>query len=595
MRGKKSRPRPAAFAVEATSDSPVHGLPAWPATTQPRPETGRPETGRRPEPGPPPARGRHPEAGRRQQAKRQQANWPPEAGWRPGAGPLPETRRQEPDPGLGTETDTGWRPGDALWLEGAWPEEALWLDGEAWPPDGQGPERPWPPGERQWPPEPQWPDARAWPESGQRHKNGHRQHHRGPADGAAGPDPALRRRTDQIPQVTWFQNQKSIRPQSNECPIDSQIAGASADVNAASDAEWSPKGVRVRRNSLLRRRRRAGGGAMVRKATLDRSLRPDGIAPAEEAVHGATEPDELTGRRPAQRRGAGGRWMVWAFRAVIWAVLLIIGFRGVMAIVGGDRPSGSGSAPAAGSSGFPVGLAEAFALQFGNVYLNFSPRTAARRANNLVPFIPVGADPQFGWNGSGSQQLQSEQVASISVQDAHHAVVRLLAQVSTGLIELGVPVYAAQGGLVVSAEPALLPGPVRASPPAPSSPPTDSAAVNALNNQLPEFFRAYASGDQQTLGRFLAPGASVTGLGGAVTFASIAGMEVPTGGPTRRIAVSVVWQLPGQSASGTKIKSSSVNDAPAGLEMTYEMTVVKQNGSWYVQAIGPSAQQPGGP
>ena len=28
--------------------------------------------------------------------------------------------------------------------------------------------------------------------------------------------------------------------------------------------------------------------------------------------------------------------------------------------------------------------------------------------------------------------------------------------------------------------------------------------------------------------------------------------------------------------------------------MTYEMTVVKQNGSWYVQAIGPSGQQPGG-
>ena len=67
--------------------------------------------------------------------------------------------------------------------------------------------------------------------------------------------------------------------------------------------------------------------------------------------------------------------------------------------------------------------------------------------------------------------------------------------------------------------------------------------MNALTNQLPDFFRAYASGDQQTLGRFLASGASVTGLGGAVTFGSIAGMEVPTGGTTRRITVSVVWKL----------------------------------------------------
>ena len=76
-----------------------------------------------------------------------------------------------------------------------------------------------------------------------------------------------------------------------------------------------------------------------------------------------------------------------------------------------------------------------------------------------------------------------------------------------------------------------------------------------------------------------------------MTFGSISGMEVPTGGSTRRIAVSVVWKLPGQSATSS---NSSVDNAPAGLEMTYEMTVVKQSGSWYVQAIGPSGQQPGG-
>ncbi len=500
-------------------------------------------------------------------------------------------------------------PPEALWLDGSWPDEDLWLDGESWPPeyepppgaqglpDAQGlPEAQWPtaqsvdpqgPGTQ--PPDPQRLDAEAWPANGQEHGNGHRRHHRGPADDGSAPP----QHADQISRLVPYQNPKSIRLQSNDCPIDSQIAGAPSTVNVTPEAEWSPKGVRVvRRNSLLRRRRRAGGGGMVRKATLDRGLRPDGSAAAEEDVHGTTQPDELTGRSPSQWRGAGGRWMVWVFRAVIWAVLLIIGFRGVMAIVQGDRPAGSSTSSATSSSGFPVGLAEAFALQFGNVYLNFSPGTAAQRANNLVPFIPVGADPQFGWNGSGSQKLQSEQVASISVQDAHHAMVRLLAQINTGLIELGVPVYTDQGGLVVSAEPALLPGPVRASPPAPSSAPTDSSAVNALTTQLPDFFQAYASGDQQTLGRFLAPGASVTGLGGAVTFGSISGMEVPTGGSTRRIAVSVVWKLPGQSSSSS---NSSVDNAPAGLEMTYEMTVVKQNGSWYIQAIGPSAQQPGGP
>ena len=343
---------------------------------------------------------------------------------------------------------------------------------------------------------------------------------------------------------------------------------------------------------------------MVRKATLDRGLRPDELAMADEASPGLAEPPEPTERRPQQWRGAGGRWLVWAFRALIWAVLVIIGFRGVTSIVTSSRQSASGgasssNAPAAANSGFPAGLAEAFALQFGNVYLNFSPATAAQRANDLTPFIPVGSDPQFGWNGAGTQQLQSEQVASISVQNAHRAVVTVLAQVSSGLIELGVPIYSAQGGLVISAEPALLPGPERATPPSSSSSASDPAAVTALTGQLPGFFRAYASGDQEALGRFLAPGAVVTGLDGAVNFGSISGMEVPSGGATRRIEVSVIWQFAGQATPrgrGRKsAKTSSVSDASAGLEMTYEMTVVRQNGSWYVEAIGPSVMQPGGP
>jgi hypothetical protein len=397
-----------------------------------------------------------------------------------------------------------------------------------------------------------------------------------------------------------------FHPWSADYAADSQIAGASAVANTQSPAEWCPKGVRVRRNSLLRRRRRAGGGAMVRKATLDRGLRPDELAVAEEAGPGVTEPAELTEsteqRRPQQRRGAGGRWLIWSFRAVFWAVLLIIGFRGVVSIVSpghfGDSTAKGTDGPAAVTdNAFPTGLAEAFALQFGNVYLNFSPATAQQRASDLTPFIPVGSSPEFGWNGVGTQQLQAEQVASISVKNSHQAVVTLLAQVSSGLIELGVPVYSSQDGLVVSAEPALLSGPERATPPSASRGANDAVTQTALSGQLPGFFRAYASGNQQTLGRYLAPGAVVTGLGGAVTYRSISGMEVPSGGATRRIAVSVTWQVAGQSTVKPRGKqdTSSLAAGPAGLEMTYEMTVVRQNGTWYVKAIGPSGLQPGGP
>ena len=83
---------------------------------------------------------------------------------------------------------------------------------------------------------------------------------------------------------------------------------------------------------------------MVRKATLDHGLRPDEVAAGDEAVPSVTEPDELTGRRSRQWRGAGGRWMIWGLRAVIWAVLIIIGFRGVTSILSNPAPSSSGAA-----------------------------------------------------------------------------------------------------------------------------------------------------------------------------------------------------------------------------------------------------------
>ena len=194
---------------------------------------------------------------------------------------------------------------------------------------------------------------------------------------------------------------------------------------------------------------------MVRKATLDRSA-----AGWATAAAGAARRTRRADRpSPRSWRGAGGRWMVWVFRVVIWAVLLIIGYRGVTAIVQTDRrPSGAARRRAA-ATGSPSPSPRPLRCSSGQVYLNFSPADRASAPMTSAVFLPSGADPQFGWNGSGSQNLQSEQVASISVQDAQHAVVRLLAQVNGQLIELGVPVYADQGGLASPAEPALLPRP----------------------------------------------------------------------------------------------------------------------------------------
>jgi hypothetical protein len=220
----------------------------------------------------------------------------------------------------------------------------------------------------------------------------------------------------------------------------------------------------------------------------------------------------MAGRRASAaeplRSGSGGRWLPWPMRVLPRAAILIVGYRGVSSIVRNERPStasaGNGAAAASAPS-FPVMLAAAYSLQFGQVYLNSSPGNVTERANELAAFIPANVSalqPEFGWTGAGTMQLESEQVAGIDVRSAHTAVVAVIATIIGRLAELGVPTFS----------------------------------------------RAYAGGSQATLNRFLAPGASVGGLGGAVGFESIGSLMVPPGGATRgnrgSSQLGAVW--PGQ-------------------------------------------------
>ena len=195
-----------------------------------------------------------------------------------------------------------------------------------------------------------------------------------------------------------------------------------------------------------------------------------------------------------------------------------------------------------------------------------------------MPGAISGADPQLGWNGSGVLKLESEQVAGITVHSSTRATVTVLATVNSQLMELGVPIYTSHGALAVSGEPAWLPAPIQASPPSAGPVSSDPTAQAALNAQLPAFFQAYASGDSATLNRFLASGASVTGLGGALTYQGISALTVPAGGSTRDITATVTWQLAGQTANAGKLDS------------TYDLTVVYQGGKWFVRDIKASVQ-----
>jgi hypothetical protein len=293
-------------------------------------------------------------------------------------------------------------------------------------------------------------------------------------------------------------------------------------------------------------------------------------------------------------------------RAVVWAVLLLIGYRGVASIVTGfihpaaparastaSRGPGlaAGPAPTVTERGFPVGLAQAYALAFARAYLSLNPATATQRAESLAGFLPPGTDPQAGYNGLGNQSVDSVQVAGVTVLSAHRGIVTVLASLNGRLEELAVPIYSARGGLVVSALPALLAAPPRIAPPVASAG-AGGTAPAGLSRFLPAFFKAFAYGGPH-LRALLAPGADVHGLGGVVGYGGLVSVSAPASSAAARVVfITVRWRIVSPPARFSKVRSSA--SSPGEFGMTYAVTVVRSGGGWRVRSVG-AAAAPAGP
>jgi hypothetical protein len=272
--------------------------------------------------------------------------------------------------------------------------------------------------------------------------------------------------------------------------------------------------------------------------------------------------------------GSGGRWWIYAGRAILWAFIIVVLVNGVrapferfMAKPGPAEKAGSGQ------PSFPSTAASSYALAFTNVYLNYDQATAQDRQRQLGQFLGPEVDPQLGWDGSGRSVLQSAQVSSVDPDDANHAIVTVLVRANGKSFQLAVPVYAKDGAMEITGRPAILAAPPKASAPAVSQD-RDSALESGLAEPLAGFFKAYASSDAASLQRYSDP--PVTGLGGAVAFNQVKEIIAPPGAPdSRTVNATVVWQVP---PAGPKSSGSM-------LEQTYRLTMVKKDGNWYVTSI----------
>ncbi|WP_248963776.1 conjugal transfer protein [Sphaerisporangium perillae] len=271
---------------------------------------------------------------------------------------------------------------------------------------------------------------------------------------------------------------------------------------------------------------------------------------------------------------------------MLWALIIVIVVNGVRApierIGQGGTPTGMPVTPT--GNGFPEADASAFAGQFAAAYLNFDGAKPDERAERLKPFLPEGAERQFGWNGLGRMSAGAFQLSGIEVVDSQNAVVTVFAQSGAQRWKLSVPVYYSNGKFVVSGRPALLPAGGAAGLPQAPEPDHDDTAEGELRPQLEGFFKAYAAGDATQLQRFVAQGVTLDGFGGKVTLAELKSVSAPPGGATREITVVVVWAL---ATGATPVPSSSPDSAAesGGLEQAYRLTVEKQGDNWYVKAI----------
>lgn len=277
-------------------------------------------------------------------------------------------------------------------------------------------------------------------------------------------------------------------------------------------------------------------------------------------------------------------------RVLLWGALAVVLLLGVKQLVVGTPKAVTSAAPAVGvpvAVSFPSAAASSVAASFAAAYLQLDPASAPTRAATLAGLLGKDLDPGMGWNGQGSQQVNSVAVTAVSAASAAAATVTVTAVVTSPLtadpaaasephgVALLVPVAAAGSRVVVSGLPALSGAQGPPTAPARVTGDTDSVATQATSAFAAQFFAAYGGGAADAVAALAAPGVALSPVPG-LALVSVQGWTVyaPGRGSSDRPATArVAWSMPG----GTQLVQL----------YSLELTSVGQGSAakWFVAAI----------
>lgn len=241
-----------------------------------------------------------------------------------------------------------------------------------------------------------------------------------------------------------------------------------------------------------------------------------------------------------------------------------------------DLPGGADAGPDVAQVLTPdLQVATAFAVQFTHDYLNYDQAQPDVRERDLRAYLAPGLDPQLGWDGQGTQ-VAVLTVPIQTVTQGDRVVVTVAAQV-TGedaprWVHLAVPLAQDQDmRWAVIAQPAYVPRPGAGNPASDPDAEVDPELSSSLTAAMEQLFRAYATEGAVAIGGVTAPGATIRGLQGQVTFVEIDAVRIMAGdGDTRTGSVTVTW-----------------NDAITGgsISQTYVVDLVGSGDGWLVEGV----------